>query len=422
MKKIYVLAIGLIATLQISAQNCNGRYQADIYPTINVTTVQYGSAVDLNSNTVNLMMDIYEPIGDTSTYRPLILLAHGGSFSAGTKNDADQVYFATELAKKGYVCASINYRLAPSAFSLIAEETTVKVVFMAIQDGKAAVRFFKKDAATTDTYKINPDQVFFGGTSAGGILAINLTYVDSASDLSSFPNWETWLNEVGGLEGSSGNPGYCSRTNGTFGFAGGVADTNFIDADDVPWYGSHATGDQTVQYGYGQPLNGFTPVFLYGSGNITDRMNNLNTYNHLDTYSGGNHPPFSGSPSIMENNKDSLAMFLYNILDCNPSNLQKSTQKNCINSPQPIGIDDISTAFLQASVYPNPFNNELNVELTSNINNTTIKVIDAVGKVVAEQQAKSYINKLNLDYLPVGMYFVIVSSNEGTYVQKVIRK
>ena len=141
MKKIYILAIAIITSIQLSAQ-CNGRYQADIYPTINVTTVQYGSSVDLNNNTINLMMDIYQPQGDTSTNRPVILLAHGGSFSAGTKNDPDQVYFATELAKKGYVCASINYRLAPSALSLIAEETTVKVVFMAIQDGKAAVRFF----------------------------------------------------------------------------------------------------------------------------------------------------------------------------------------------------------------------------------------------------------------------------------------
>jgi hypothetical protein len=421
MKKIYIFVIALLATLNISAQ-CNGRYQTDMFSTVDVTTVQYGSSVDLNSNTINLMMDIYTPQGDTATNRPVILLAHGGSFSAGTKNDADQVYFATELAKKGYVCASINYRLAPSAFSLIAEETTVKVVFMAIQDGKAAVRYFKKDAATTDTYKINPEQIFFGGTSAGAILAINLTYVDSASDISMFPNWETWLSEVGGLEGNSGNPGYCSRTNGTFGFAGGVADTNLIDADDVPWYGSHALTDQTVQYGYGQPLSGFTPVFLYGSGNMETRLNNLNTYNHLDTYSGGDHPPFASSSAIMQDNKDSVAAFLYNILDCNPNNLQKPTQKNCTNSPQPVSVNEVSKNNINASIYPNPFNNDLNIELTDNIENTTIKIINAVGKVVVEQKAQSYINKLSLAHLPTGMYLVIISSKENTYVQKVIRK
>lgn len=421
MKKIYILAIVLLGTIQISAQ-CNGRYQADIYSTIDVTTVQYGTSIDLNSNTVNLMMDIYQPQGDTSTSRPVILLAHGGSFSAGTKNDADQVYFATELAKKGYVCAAINYRLAPSAFSLIAEETTVKVVFMAIQDGKAAVRFFKKDAATTDTYKINSEQIFFGGTSAGGILAINLAYVDSASDISMFPNWETWLSEVGGLEGNSGNPGYCSRVNGTFGFAGGVADTSLIDADDVPWYGSHALTDQTVQFGYGQPLSGFTPVFLYGSGNINDRMNTLNTYHHLDQYAGGDHPPFINSSSIMQDNKDSVAMFLYSILDCNPANLQKPSQKNCTNSPQPIGVDELAKNKINATIYPNPFTDDLNVELTNSFDNTTISVINAVGKVVVVQKAEAYINKISLAHLPIGIYLIKISSEKNTFIQKVIRK
>ncbi|PCJ27417.1 MAG: hypothetical protein COA97_03885 [Flavobacteriales bacterium] len=281
---------------------------------------------------------------------------------------------------------------------------------------------FKKDAATTDTYKINPDQIFFGGTSAGGILAINLTYVDSASDLSVFPNWTTWLSEVGGLEGSSGNPGYCSRTNGTFGFAGGVADTNFIDPDDVPWYGSHSLTDVTVQYGYGQPLSGFTPVFLYGSGNIETRMNNIGTYNLLDTYSGGDHPPFVNSAAIMQDNKDSLAVFLYNILDCNPNNLQKPNQKNCTNSPN-VGIKEVASNPFNAVFYPNPFDNELTIELDiSDFNNTSISVLNAVGKIVLVQKAQSFINKINLSDLPAGIYFVRITSSEFTYSQKVIKQ
>jgi hypothetical protein len=277
-------------------------------------------------------MDIYEAQGDTGSLKPLVILAHGGSFIGGTKNDFDVVYMANELAKKGYVCASIDYRLATSAFQLIAEQTTVKVVFNAIQDGKAAVRYFKQDAATTNTYKINPDQIFFGGSSAGGILAFNLTYVDDITDLpeSGQSLWQTWLTQLGGLEGNSGNPGYCSRTNCTFGFAGGIADTSYIDSDDVPLYASHALTDQTVLFNCGFPLSGTTPVNLCGSGVIKTRMNNLNIYNHLDQYTGGNHPPYSGNNTILQNNKDSLAAFLYNILDCNPNNLQKPTQKKLL--------------------------------------------------------------------------------------------
>jgi para-nitrobenzyl esterase len=422
MKKIYLFAISLMATYQLSAQ-CNGRYQSDIFSTIDVTTVQYGSSVDLNSNTINLMMDIYQPQGDVAINRPLIILAHGGSFSAGTKNDPDQVYFATELAKKGYVCATINYRLAPSAFSLIAEETTVKVVFMAIQDGKAAIRFFRKDAATTDTYKIDPDQIFVGGTSAGAILGINLTYLDDISDLSSLPNganWQTWMTQVGGFEGSSGNPGYCSRSNGTFGFAGGIADPTWIDPDDVPWYGSHADGDQTVQIGYGQPLNGFTPVFLYGSDSINGYLNNVSTYAKYDRYAPSSaHPPFNGSSQIMADNKDSLAVFLYNILDCNPNNLKKATQKDCGNVTSIIEEDELT---IDATIYPNPFNNDINIAIKDNIDNTTISIINAVGKVVLTKKTNSYINNISLSDLPIGMYFVKIVTDNKTITRKVIKR
>jgi para-nitrobenzyl esterase len=414
MKKIYILAIGLIATLQISAQNCNGRYQTDMFSTIDVTTVQYGTSA-------TLMMDVYTPQGDVETNRPLVIIAHGGSFIGGSKTDADVVYMATELAKKGYVCASINYRLASSPFDLIAEETTVKVVFKAIQDGKAAVRFFKKDAATTNIYKINPNQVFFGGSSAGGILAINLSYVDDITDLpeSSPSLWQTWLTEVGGLEGNSGNPGYCSRTNGTFGFAGGIADTNFIDADDVPWYGSHATGDQTVLYDCGFPLSGSTPVNLCGSNPINTRLTNVGTYALFDSYTGGNHPPYSSSTSIRQDNKDSLAVFLYNILDCNPNNLQSPTQKNCGNTPN--SLNELASNPFNAIIYPNPFDTELTLEI-NDFSNTRIEVINTIGKVVSTQNALGYVNKISLNNLPVGFYFVRITSDEATYTQKVIKK
>lgn len=418
MKKLSIFCLALISAYQISAQ-CDGRYQADIYPNVDVNTVTYGSNQDLNSNTVNLTMDIYQPQGDTASIRPLIIFAHGGSFSAGTKNDADIVYFCTQMAKKGYVCASINYRLAPSAFSLIAEETTVKVVLMAIQDGKAAVRYFRQDAATTNTYKINPDQIFMGGTSAGGILGINLAYLDSTDVMSA--NWQNWSTQIGGLEGNSGNPGYCSYVNGTFGFAGGVADLNWINNNDVPWYGCHAETDNTVKIGYGQPLNGFTPVYLYGSDSINGRLNSLGIHASYDRYTGGNHPPFNGNSTIMANNKDSLAAFLYRILDCNPNNLQLPTQKTCNTS---VGLAEVTNKTIEAKIYPNPFNNLITVELNNNyaLNNTRISIINSIGEVLTDQAATSYINTISLNNLAQGVYFVKISSPEGTSTQLIVKQ
>lgn len=420
MKKLYILAatfLGLASVNQTNAQ-CNGRYQTDIYANVDVTSnIQYGSNLDLDNNNVNLMMDIYQPQGDTATNRPVIIFAHGGSFYGGTKTDADIVFFCTEMAKKGYVCASISYRLTGSIFDLISEETTVKVVFNAIQDGKAAIRFFRQDAATINTYKIDPDQIFIGGTSAGGILGINLTYADDINKLST--PWQTWANEIGGLEGNSGNPGYCSRSNGTFGFAGAIADTSYIESNDVPWYGSHSEDDATVQYGYGQPLNGFNPVNLSGSELLNIRLTNLGIYNHFDSYTGSDHPPFANSASIMADNKDSLAMFLYNILDCNPNNLKKATQKTCASNPT--NIDLVSNTSIIEGIYPNPFEGVVNISL-KDISNTNIFIYNTMGQLVINEKANQYIQKIDLSNFPNGAYFIKVTAGNDVYTKTIIKQ
>ncbi len=420
MKKIYALSLLIVGSIGYHTANaqCNGRYLNDIYSNVDVTSnIQYGSNVDLDANNVNLMMDIYEPQGDTASKRPVVIFAHGGSFIGGSKTDPDIVYFCTELAKKGYVCASITYRLAGSAFDLLAEETTVKVVFNAIQDGKAAIRYFRKNAATTNTYKVDTNQIFIGGSSAGGILGINLTYMDDLNKLT--PQWQTWANQIGGLEGNSGNPGHCSTSNGTFGFAGAVADTAWIDPNDAPWYGSHAQTDQTVKYGYGKPLNGTNPVNLYGSSLLTVRLNNLNIYNHFDSYSGGAHPPYSGSTSIRQDNKDSLTMFLHNILDCNPSNLKKPNQESC--SISTAIADNIINNDEVKSIYPNPFTNNLTIEL-SNIENASVSIYNTMGQLIKAEKINTYLHQVNVTNLKQGAYFVRVNTNEGVYTETLIKQ
>ena len=48
-----------------------------------------GSAVDQNGNTDILNLDVYQPAGDTVTYRPAIIWVHGGSFSGGDKTSGE---------------------------------------------------------------------------------------------------------------------------------------------------------------------------------------------------------------------------------------------------------------------------------------------------------------------------------------------
>ncbi len=50
-----------------------------------------------------------------------------------------------------------------------------------VADGRNSVRWFLNDAAHGNTFGINPGRIFFGGSSAGGILAEQLAYINSAA-------------------------------------------------------------------------------------------------------------------------------------------------------------------------------------------------------------------------------------------------
>jgi acetyl esterase/lipase len=93
--------------------------------------------------------------------RPLILWVHGGGWNRGDARGsgafADWPRVLAGLAARGYVVASVDYRLSGEAH------------FPAqIQDVKAAIRFLR---GTAGEYGIDPQRVYLWGGSAGGHLA-----------------------------------------------------------------------------------------------------------------------------------------------------------------------------------------------------------------------------------------------------------
>ncbi|MEO8760026.1 MAG: carboxylesterase family protein, partial [Bacteroidia bacterium] len=154
MKKIYLsMAAALVISAAATAQ-CGGRYDANVYGSVTATSgIVYGSNLPYNSTTPqSLTLDFYAPTGDTSQARPLIIWAHGGSFLGGSSTDADVDTLCHRFAKKGYACASINYRLGVAAPD---SAEFIKAVLRGVQDMKASIRFFYKDKLTTNTYKID---------------------------------------------------------------------------------------------------------------------------------------------------------------------------------------------------------------------------------------------------------------------------
>ncbi|WP_170227011.1 alpha/beta hydrolase [Luteibaculum oceani] len=399
MKKLFTLFL-LSISLVGFGQNCDTKYQNIIFDSVDVSTVQYGAAMNADGVMQDLFMDIYQPKGDTASNRPLVLLAFGGSFITGTRTSDELVYFANKLALRGYVVASIDYRLGKIT-DLGQEQGLVKTVFRAVQDGKAAVRFFRKDADTDNNYRINPATIFTGGTSAGAILQLHLAFVDDVNKLPM--QWQTWLGEVGGLEGNSGNPGYCSKSNGVFSFSGGFADTSWIEPNDVPVYSVHSTQDGIVRYDYGRPIGGNAPIELYGSGLITPRLLNIGVHAVLDTYQDDTHPSFlvegdaAETARRLDSTEKHLVKFLHDILPCNTNNVLATDQEQCqsFTSVEELAVNN------EFYLYPNPADNEIFI---SNRLKGEAQIFDQTGKLVKSEIIST--NKIYVGDLETGIYFV----------------
>lgn len=125
--------------------------------------VTYGKAGD-----VELKMDIYHPKTTSGKASPVAMYVHGGGWRAGDKAQGAGAMAISELVKRGYLVASINYRLAPQ-YKFPAQ----------IEDAKCAVRFLRANA---DKYHLDPKRIGVWGGSAGGHLVALLGTTDASAD------------------------------------------------------------------------------------------------------------------------------------------------------------------------------------------------------------------------------------------------
>lgn len=333
-KKLLFLA--LLCFSIFSYGQCNGRYQTEIFANVTVNTVYYSDTFF----DVRHQMDIYIPDGDTVTNRPVIIYMHGGAFLNGDKSTTDCIDFCNSYAKKGYVAISANYRLAsnPVTFALF-EEEQYTTVLKAVADIKAAVRYLRKDHANGNTLGIDSDGVFIGGYSAGAVLAMHMSYIDSISDLPSSPlDVQALVSNIGGtLDGDAGNDGYSSNISGVVSFAGGINDLSFIDSNDEPMVLVHGTGDDIVYFDCGPGL-GFTTVLnLCGMNAMKPALDNAGILNDTLIFHVGHSWAVTGHANpLFTQAVDFSTDFLYPLLPCNISSVGIKEKENIVKQyPNP---------------------------------------------------------------------------------------
>lgn len=394
----FILALFLFCAGSSKAQyDCNNnRFLEEVFSNVEKTAdINYGSAVTVISTTENLLLDVYEPTGDTMQARPLIIWAHGGSFVFGNKESADIVTLCNKYSRQGYVTASINYRLGFGGI-LPTSTSAIKTVYRATADMRAAVRYFYKDASTTNQFKIDTNNIFVGGVSAGAFIALHLAYLDQESEIPP----EVDPVEFGGIEGNSGNPGYSSNVKAIVNLCGALGDTAWIGNNDIPCLSMHGTNDDVVPYGTAV-INVFSiPLFeVDGSASVARRQTNTGTEHIFVTWPGAIHTPFIGTPAYMDSVFMAVTPFLANRLGCD--------------------VPLVTETVYQAEnlvVYPNParselrFNNELNQPVH-------VSMFDASGRIALKTMSDGYIDVSSLDK---GLYVLQIQSERKIKTARVI--
>lgn len=131
-----------------------------------------------NPDDQHLQLNLARP-KDAAGRAPAVICVHGGGFRGGKRERWNEL--CQKLAGRGYVAATVSYRLAPK-YQYPA----------AVHDVKAAVRWMRANA---DKYQLDPERIGVIGDSAGGHL---VQYLGVTGD-------------VARLEGDGGNARQSSR-------------------------------------------------------------------------------------------------------------------------------------------------------------------------------------------------------------------
>ena len=298
MKQTCLLLAAFFVCLTAGAQT---RYLDEVFSDVTVTSdIQYGTNITVITALQGLppapqplVLDLYEPTGDSETDRPLLMMFHTGNFlppylnggAQGTKTDSAIVELCTRYAKMGYVVASVDYRLGWNPLASTQDERTLQLIqaaYRGVQDSRTAVRFFRKSVAEDgNPYGIDDTKIAMGGDGTGGYITLASAGISSYNDIilddTGVPISKFWYDPGDGsnipmvVEDIHGNPdatndayapasvggfqlcmanhvGYDSNFDFQFNLGGALGDLNWLDEGDVPMVSFQCPHDPFAPY------------------------------------------------------------------------------------------------------------------------------------------------------------------------------
>lgn len=90
----------------------------------------------------------------------------------------------------------------------------------------------------------------------------------------------------------------------------------------------------------------------------------------------------------------------------------------------PVGIKKHTLNQIEFSVYPNPFNSKISVDVNANHKINSIQLLNVLGEIIETKTPKISDQKIefNTAELPAGIYFVKVNTSSGVGIKKVIKQ
>ncbi len=441
--------------------------------------VTYGIATSFEGKQDTLKLDISYPENDTPPQcgRPLMVIVHGGAWIGGDKNQGYPTNFREDFAKRGYVTASINYRLGVINTNLEVNcnvsslfdvpwnclNTTdssewYRANYRGIQDVHGAIRFLSNQKST---YQIDPNNVFVVGESAGGFIAMGVGFIDDTSEVinslvgsyvdaptpnmlyencvpGNSSNRDLSRPPLGNYEGTLNFPllhEYKIQAVGNF--YGGAFNNIFssFDTSAPGLYLYHQTCDLIVPYEYNRLLNGYTyclsqfPTFC---GNIINRAHvygSKGIKNLIDTMTLNSIPT---SPYFFDNYSVNYDCFQQTnpALACHAiDNYWKRTTNMATYFASQIDACftvNLSEKELEESIvkriYPNPADEFLNIELNSIFNVINIEIVNTLGESMGNFQFTNVAReKINLHNLTNGVYYAVFSNSDSREIVSFVK-
>ncbi len=216
----------------------------------------------------------YPPYEEEVGLRPIVFVLHSGSFlpryinnsAVGYKDDSATVEICKRFARRGYVVASLTYRMGWNPASPdedVRRSTIINAAYKGVQDLSAAIRFIKDEAVLLGNFNaIDTTKMVLGGQGTGSYITSAFASLDNQEEIKidKFRNTDgsVMVNDTvwGDRFGMGGFPGYnmenwagyTTEAHVAFQIGGALGDSSWIDAGEMPMIWAHSVLDPFAPY------------------------------------------------------------------------------------------------------------------------------------------------------------------------------